>query len=584
MPTNLLPLIVPGVAAAVLLPWRFAKRRTTFGSAGWLPAWTASGKGLFRPDGVIAGDWSGLLPVHYGGGGHALTVAPTGAGKGTCAIIPNLLRHPWVFVIDPGGENTAIAAKAWRRKGYHFICLNPWGMHTEAPWSLPSHAVNPLSILDPASEAFASDADLIADMIVPLTGKESGSAPFFKQEARSGIRAFLMHIVTTEPPARRNLLTLRKYICAEAPAWGALMAAMKLNKAGGGLIAREAAQFERREGQSPEEFSGVVSTIKQDTNFLEDPVMQRALSGESADLSVLKGRKDGKRIKGCAVSVVMPLPYLDTHAAYSRLIAGMALWTMQRGALSRGRVLFVLDEFPALKRLDRIANGLATLRKYRVWLWPIIQNIGQLKSIYGANWQTFMSNAGLKQFIGTGDLETAEYVSALCGETTIEIKTRHSGGNITRAETQRKLATVEEVMTLRGDRQIVFVDANKPLLLRKTPYWERIGLRGLFHPNPYRPGTPALPLWTAPAAIWGAGLRFAAWLVRPAAPVVAAAVMASVFAADPGVLITRGWSTQGRLTCFYRTFTGYAQAPYGRDGCSLIYFRPMSDGSMPWPI
>ena len=149
---------------------------------------------------MLAGDWTGLLPVHYSGGGHALTVAPTGSGKGTCAIIPNLLRHPWIFLIDPGGENTAICAKEWQRKGYTFYCLNPWGMHGGEPWSLPAHSINPLDILDPQAETFASDADLLAEMIVTRSGKADGSTAYFKDEAQSGIRAFLMHIMTTEAP------------------------------------------------------------------------------------------------------------------------------------------------------------------------------------------------------------------------------------------------------------------------------------------------------------------------------------------------------------------------------------------------
>lgn len=547
---------IPIVLAIVLLRWRFAKRPRTFGSAGWLPAWTASGKLLFRRGGLLAGDWTGLLGVHYGGGGHALTVAPTGSGKGTCAIIPNLLRHAWIFLIDPGGENTAIAVRAWRDKGYHFICLNPWAMHAGAPWALPSHALNPLSILDPASESFASDADLLADMIVARTGREGGSSAYFKDEAQSGIRAFLMHIATAEPAGRRNLLTLRKYISLESHEWEALLAAMKGNMAAGGVIAREAAQLERREAQAAEEFSAILSTIKQDTNFLEDPVMQKALCGQSADLGALKGALGGKSVKGCAVSVVMPLEYLDTHAAYARLVTGAALWTMQRGALSRGRVLFVMDEFPALKRLDRVAKGLATLRKYRVWLWPIIQNIGQLKQLYGENWQTFMSNAGFKQFIGAGDLETAEYVSRLCGETTIETKTRNPGG-ITRAEARRPLATVEEVMTLREDRQIVFADNLKPMLLRKTPYWERPDLRGRFHPNPYHTGTPAVPAWAPFGQAWGACVRCAAWLVRPSPVIVAAIVMALAYFCDPGVLTSRAFDPYRHYAlCGYATLMG----------------------------
>lgn len=497
-----------------LLKWRLTRPPTTFGSADWLRAWVASGKGMFRRGGLLLGDWAGLLPVYYHGAGHALTVAPTGAGKGVNAIIPNLLQHNWIFLLDPGGENAAVASRAWRKRGYSFFCLNPWGMHDNAPWSLPSHSLNPLDILDPASPTFSSDAELLADMIVVRSGSETGSSAYFKEEAVSGIRAFLMHIVTAEPKARQNLLTLREYISSEAGDWEKLIAAMKANRAAGGIIAREAAQHERREAQAAEEFSAILSTMKQDTNFIEDPVMQQALSLSDADLSELKGWRDGKPLKGCAVAVVIPLEYIETHAAYARLIIGCALWMMQRKPLARGRVLFVLDEFPALKRMDKIAKGLAQLRKYRVWLWPILQNIGQLKQIYGQNWQTFMSNAGVKQFIGAGDLETAQYVSDLCGEGTIVVPKRNY-------EMARRLATPQEIMTMNSGSQIVLADNLRPMLLVKRAYWLRPTMRGAFHPNPYHAGTPDLDFRTVFWVIQGALLRFFAWLMRPSPVIVA---------------------------------------------------------------
>ena len=88
------------------------------------------------------------MPVFGGQDGHALTVAPTGRGKGTCSIIPNLLRQRFMVLIDPGGENTAVAIKSWRESDYDVQVLNPWGMHGQAPWMLPQHRFNPLSILD----------------------------------------------------------------------------------------------------------------------------------------------------------------------------------------------------------------------------------------------------------------------------------------------------------------------------------------------------------------------------------------------------------------------------------------------------
>ncbi|EGE59906.1 TRAG family protein [Rhizobium etli CNPAF512] len=577
MDTSTIAYIGTGVAGVALAAWRLRERPTTFGSADWLAPWVASRRGMFRKGGIQLGDWMGLLPVYYRGSGHILTVAPTGSGKGTSAIVPNLLQHPWIFLIDPGGENTAIAARAWRENGYAFHCLNPWDMLKAQPWALPSQSFNPLGILDPRNETFSSDAELIADMIVTRTGAENSSAAFFKDEARSGIRAFLMHIMTKEPDERQTLLTLRKYIAADAEEWTALIEAMKRNEAGSGAIAREAAQLERREGQAPEEFSAILSTMKQDTNFLEDPVMQRALASSNVDLAELKGCKSGATLPGCAVSVVIPLEYIDTHAAYARLIVACAIWTLQKQPLARGRVLFVMDEFPALKRMDRIASGLATLRKYRVWLWPVIQNLGQLKQLYGQNWQTFISNAGLKQFIGAGDLETAQYISELCGDGTIEVKTRTPGGE-TISETQRRLATVEEVMHSSEKLQIVFAENLKPMVLRKTPYWQRPALRGKFNRNPYQSGTPGLdgrtPYWT----LLGLGMRFCAWLASPSPLVMAALCFWLVNLGGVGVSLGPSQaSTNSRLVCTFLTTHGaldysVAQDQRGQKTCPAVTF------------
>src|SRR6185437_14728533 len=131
--------------------------------------------------------------------------------------------------------------------------------------------------------------------------------------------------------------TLREYIAAGEDGWDALMASMKANKVANGVVAREAEQMERREANAGGEFSAVLSTMKQDTNFIEDPIMQAALSQSTVDLAELKGKRGAKTVPGAVLSVVIPLEYLDTHAAYARLIVGCALWTMQRAPLARER-------------------------------------------------------------------------------------------------------------------------------------------------------------------------------------------------------------------------------------------------------
>ncbi|MGB1288308.1 MAG: type IV secretory system conjugative DNA transfer family protein, partial [Aggregatilineales bacterium] len=61
---------------------------------------------------------TGNFPIHYTGDSHLVTIAPTGAGKGRCAIIPNLLRYRGpVVVVDPKGENYAVTARTRREMG-----------------------------------------------------------------------------------------------------------------------------------------------------------------------------------------------------------------------------------------------------------------------------------------------------------------------------------------------------------------------------------------------------------------------------------------------------------------------------------
>jgi type IV secretion system protein VirD4 len=66
-------------------------------------------------------------------GGHILTCAPTGAGKGIGAVIPNRLDYPGsAFVLDFKGENYAVTARACREAGQDVFLIDPFGI-TGAP-------------------------------------------------------------------------------------------------------------------------------------------------------------------------------------------------------------------------------------------------------------------------------------------------------------------------------------------------------------------------------------------------------------------------------------------------------------------
>jgi type IV secretory pathway TraG/TraD family ATPase VirD4 len=93
--------------------------------------------------------------------GHLLTCAPTGAGKGIGAVIPNLLDYPGsAFVLDFKGENHAVTARARRAMGQDVILIDPFGIA-----GVPTHCLNWLDTLDPDDPDVVSRAAGLADML-----------------------------------------------------------------------------------------------------------------------------------------------------------------------------------------------------------------------------------------------------------------------------------------------------------------------------------------------------------------------------------------------------------------------------------
>ncbi len=53
---------------------------------------------------------------------------------------------------------------------------------------------------------------------------------------------------------------------------------------------------------------------------------------------------------------------------------------------------------------------------YGLQLWPILQDMSQLKDLYGERAGTFIANAGVQQVFGVNDFETAKWLSQMMGQ------------------------------------------------------------------------------------------------------------------------------------------------------------------------
>ena len=333
---------------------------------------------------------------------HALTIAGAGAGKGVSVIIPNLLRWPHnALVIDPKGEAAEATAEHREKMGHAVHVLDPFGVANVDERFRASF--NPLAQLDPDALTIKEDIEAIADGIVM---RSDTSAAHWDDGAQTVICGVIAFLVLTGDESERNLIEMRSII-RDSDTFEGVATAMKTLTGCAGLCQAGASAYFAKEG------GYFKSNAEKNTRWLDSGGMVNVLASSSFALSDLKNGK-------ASVFLVLPANYLGQHGRFLRLFVRCAIEEMARrstdGKLRGEQCLFLLDEFFSLGYIDEIAKAAGLMRGYGLQLWPILQDLGQLLTLYGREGsETFFGNADLHQFFGNTDKLTLEYMSAMTG-------------------------------------------------------------------------------------------------------------------------------------------------------------------------
>lgn len=446
-------------------------RRVAHGSAEFMNE--RGVRSLTKGDGLIVGrDPVSRRLIRYGGPAHLVTVAPTRSGKGVGSIIPNLLTYEGAVVcVDPKGENARVTAAARRRFGPVWV-LDPFGASGEWP-----SAFNPLDAIDLASPDAGDAAGLVADALVHDPPEHVGEA-HWNEEARALIAGTLLHVASDDVPARRTLAELRRRLTLAPSPMKAMLDEMSRSAIAGGLVARAA---NRQLGKADREAASVLSSAQRHTHFLDSPRIVEATARSDLALGVL-GEGAG------TLYLVLPPERLATHGRWLRLMVAQALTALAGpGARRRRPVLFLLDELAALGRLDSVAQAMSLMAGYGVQLWAILQDIHQLRAAYGRQAGTFLSNAGCLQVFNVNDQETAEWVSRLLGDASVDefagaraddlAGAIHAGSGpgfalpYAGASLRRPLLAPDEVRRLPDTSLLLFMSGCAPVLAAKVRFY-----------------------------------------------------------------------------------------------------------------
>jgi type IV secretion system protein VirD4 len=148
---------------------------------------------------------------------------------------------------------------------------------------------------------------------------------------------------------------------------------------------------------------------------------------------------------------------------------------------NRHRMLLMLDEFPALGRLDFFESALAFMAGYRIKSFLIAQSLNQIEKAYGPN-NSILDNCHVRVCFATNDERTAKRVSDALGVATEMRAMRNYAGHrlspwlghimVSRQETPRPLLTPGEVLQLPPGDQLVLMSGCPPLRAKKARYVE----------------------------------------------------------------------------------------------------------------
>ena len=210
-------------------------------------------------------------PVELRDNPHTLIVSPTGGGKGTAFIIPELLNNPEsMVVVDIKGDLNAITAEHRRRIGHEVVVLNPFYSKGQS-----SDRFNPLDFIDRDSITAMDDCrDLAASLVVrPPEEKE----PHWSDSAEQLIASMLMSTIQFAKPGMKNLQFTRLLLTDQERMKQAL-GHMAASEAWDGLLKREADKVNFLTGK---EFASVMTTSNRHMRIFDTPRLVEHTSSSS---------------------------------------------------------------------------------------------------------------------------------------------------------------------------------------------------------------------------------------------------------------------------------------------------------------
>jgi type IV secretion system protein VirD4 len=412
--------------------------------------------------------------LFYSGQQFAILAAPTRSGKGVGIVIPNLLSYSGsVVVLDIKQENFDLTSGFRAASGQDVYLFNPFAEDGR------THRWNPLSYVSKNPKFRVSDLSSLAVMLYPVN--PDGKDQFFKNQAQNCFIAFALYILEGRD-YQKELGCPDEFLPVVS------IGAMYRLSAGDGTPIKEFLEslaslsfvseeaktaFRGMLSQNPEVFASILGTFKEPLLPWLNPIVDAATSAD--DFLLTDVRKKRMSIYIGVLPNKLAESKLMINLFFSQLINENTKELPQNNPALKHQCLLLMDEFTSIGRVDIISKSVSYMAGYNLRLFPIIQSLAQLDSVYGKDdSRTLVTNHAL-QIIYTPRIQSdANDYSEMLGYVSSdkENKTIAKQGSRSVSKEKRALMLPQELKAMSTNKEILIYEGiPNPIMCSKIKYY-----------------------------------------------------------------------------------------------------------------
>lgn len=491
-----------------------------FGSAAFANEEDVSRAGMFQrgPNSLFLGFVDGR-PIFWNGPGGLLLTAGARSGKYRDLLAYNTcdgIYSGHLVVLDPKAEDEAVSGISALSKRYKYT-WNPHALNGSR-----QDRCNVVEYVRADSPTLVSDVKVLCEGLISLSG--SPQAVYFEKRARELMEAIILTLtrldgVLTVP----RLYRVINLIPGNTDEWREF--AFEMHESGFEIAERVEEEIAASRGKESGGMTGILGELFKAVACYSEPRLMASVSPpytfSLADLAA--------HDKRCVLHIMPPAEFINAWSpAIKMIFVGLRIFKSRNP--SAPPQTWIIDEAAQLDKFPLIVEAFSIGAGLGIRPVAVFQSADQMKAIGPQADNVITASAACRVYFGIRDLSSATTLSRMLGAQTLEFddmaaqaralhakqQAMHAlmeGGDFVQAgldmvhhsqmanlrtKQQRWLRTPDEILTMPGDRALVFADGLPGAIeARRAPYYEQRFMAGRFLPNPYHPPSDRVRVKTA---------------------------------------------------------------------------------------